>query len=158
MYYRHQVFQNAEPTSLSVAIDESAQYYLNMLPPSPIPTPGSETGMDETYVIDGTHISAEDYAKLVQAPTMRKRVNRDVNVLWKPEELATLYMKPDVKNPLKIVVTPEEKKKVKDLSLYIQKKWELNIAKNGNDDIDRFLDKWMGEYFKECRRQAKNNK
>ncbi|XP_014298919.1 uncharacterized protein LOC128668710 isoform X2 [Microplitis demolitor] len=109
----------------------------------------------EMYVIDGTHISAEDYAKLVQAPTMRKRVNRIINILWEPEKLVKMYMKPDVKDPLKIVVTPEEKKKVRDLSLYIQKKRELNIAKNGNDDIERFLDKWMGEYFKECRRQAK---
>ncbi|XP_053593898.1 uncharacterized protein LOC103572254 [Microplitis demolitor] len=77
----------------------------------------------EMYVIDGTHISAEDYAKLVQAPTMRKRVNRVINILWEPEKLVKMYMKTDVKDPLKIVVTPEEKKKL-EICLSILKKSE----------------------------------
>ncbi|XP_014298444.1 uncharacterized protein LOC103573416 [Microplitis demolitor] len=111
---------------------------------------------EELILINNKPFSMEQLAKMLRCNTMRKRANMVMRNLWPPDEMKFMYLKPQPKSETPKIITSEQRKEVRDLCLHLQNRRAIKYAEGSSDDIFIYLNDWMSDLFKECRKTMRS--
>ncbi|KAH0534877.1 hypothetical protein KQX54_009535 [Cotesia glomerata] len=86
---------------------------------------------------------------------MQRRVKSVLNKIWTAEDLSNMYLKLPKNVPNSRLISDQDCLRVKDLCMYLQKRKEIEYWLQPKDNIEIYLQSWIGSYCNEHRRQMK---
>ncbi|XP_074106297.1 uncharacterized protein LOC141532038 [Cotesia typhae] len=112
-------------------------------------------GTQEFVVIDGLKIDADNMSDILMQKTMRRRANLVMREIWPPDVMKNMYLIRQDNVEVQTITTPEDRRKLKKICLYLQRRREIHYGEGSNDDINIHLKNWMSMAFRACRRKIK---